>query len=262
MALQRLYQCNTIYNPLNGLATAQDQGLLWVTDDDTNIYHILPSGQVISSFSMPDGALPSGITVAPDGTLYVVSEHTNKLYHFKRDGSLIGSAISYTTWETGGSPETEGVAYDDRDDTLWIIDDGRLKVYHTNTNGTLIQAYNLPVEIGGPQGISLDKTDYTFWVADNDDRKIYHLDEDIQIITNDTISDLSSVVDSFQGCCIEPIQKTLWLLAYNSLESPYYGYMYRVDPRAKTLVRVSGYPIACSVYGSTGRGTGITFDYN
>lgn len=76
-----------------------------------------------------------------------------------------------------GTDSPRSIAFDNRDNTLWVIDYNDYFVYHFDTNGANLSggfstgsdpAYNI-------YGIAFDTTDNTFWITDNS-RFIFHFD--------------------------------------------------------------------------------------
>ena len=118
--------------------------------------------------------LPLGISFAPDGTLWVCDDNTNKIYNIQTDGTLINSFATSVFDASATSPQGIGFA---PDGTLWISDTTTDKIYNIQTDGALISEFATSVfdaSATSPQGISY-APDGTLWICDATTDKIYNV---------------------------------------------------------------------------------------
>jgi ABC-type Fe3+ transport system permease subunit/DNA-binding beta-propeller fold protein YncE len=82
-------QCQFIYP--RGIELATD-GTLYVVDKVGRIQHLKADGEFISDFSMPlvEAGKPTGLSMSPDGNLYVADTHYHRVMIFSADGRVLG----------------------------------------------------------------------------------------------------------------------------------------------------------------------------
>jgi len=98
--------------------------------------HEYPKLPLIESFDL-DVPEPSGLTLNADRTaLYVVSDPPdNGIYKISLEGELL------VKFDYRGV-DLEGIAYDLRDSTLWVIEETQYKLIHLDTTGKEIGYYS------------------------------------------------------------------------------------------------------------------------
>lgn len=121
---------------------------------------------------------PTGIDYAPNGTLWICDQTSNKIYNVQTDGTLISSFLSSVF--DASATLMEGIAYDYTNGTLWVTDQQTDKIYNIKTDGTLISSFSSPGNT--PTGVAVDK-DGTLWHTDAATDKIYNLERDGTVIS-------------------------------------------------------------------------------
>src|SRR3989344_4240748 len=117
---------------------------------------------------------PSLTFDSSDGTIWIMDNADNFVYHHYKDGTFINEGISSPG--VGGNPF--GIAYDKRNDTLWIISYTAKDLEHINASGgaDLSGTFSMnEAGVGDPEGgVAIDPRNGTFWVVDTTDGFIYH----------------------------------------------------------------------------------------
>ena len=74
-------------------------GCLFVIDKDARVQRFSADGQFELGWRMPkfDKGKPTGVSVAPDGRIFVADTHEKRILIFDRDGSILGEFGSYGT---------------------------------------------------------------------------------------------------------------------------------------------------------------------
>jgi ABC-type Fe3+ transport system permease subunit/sugar lactone lactonase YvrE len=82
-------QCQFIYPRAIDMAA---DGTLFVVDKVGRVQHLMADGGFIGEFTMPkvEVGKPTGITVGPDGNLYVADTHYHRVMVFSPDGKTLG----------------------------------------------------------------------------------------------------------------------------------------------------------------------------
>ncbi len=118
---------------------------------DTIDIAIKPSLEFMESFAL-DVDEPSGLSFGLNQeTLWTVSDKTGKIYQINLQGDLVRT-LEYT------GTDLEGVTFDSRDSTLWIVSESQATLTHVDTNGVeLGLQWIAGVSDGsGLEGIALD----------------------------------------------------------------------------------------------------------
>ena len=188
----------TIYKPtgFTDQVLTYDQGSALISSFDTSVFDA-------------SSTITTGISYAPNGTLWVCDSTTNKIYNIETDGTLI-SSFANSVFDAS-SINVQGVSFA-ADGTLWVCDATTNKVYNIETDGTLISSFATSVFDGSatvPTGISF-AANGTLWVCDNSTDKVYNIETDGTLISSfaNSVFDASSI--NVQGVSFAA-DGTLWV---------------------------------------------------
>lgn len=134
------------------------------TEQDTLILEILPSLQLMNTYTIQVDE-PSGLTFGlDDNTLWTVSDRTGEVFQLDFQGNLL-RRLNYN----GG--DLEGISFDARDSTLWLIDEGEAELIHIDTNGVELSSHHIAnVSDGsGLEGIAIDPSQSEFFLLKEKD---------------------------------------------------------------------------------------------
>jgi len=157
-------------------------GRLYVVDKGGRLQALTQAGEFITAWKMPEtrAGKPTGLGVAPDGTLFVADTHYSRVLHFSPDGELLGQFGSL-----GDGPGQFRLPTDTA-----IADDGGIYVSEYGGNDR-VSKFNASQEylfsFGGhdagagrmerPQALVI-APDSTLWAADACNHRICHFDGD------------------------------------------------------------------------------------
>ena len=192
---------------------------LWISDDVTEtVYRVTLDGALVESVKSL-ARVHSSIAVDPsNGTLWGAAEAENLVpggvANSRRDGSLLTS-ISETAF---GGDDTEGVAVDFFDYTLWVVDDsdrGQIPhVYHVARDGTLRGSFpsiQFDLNALSPQSIASDPIDGTLWITDNHSASIYNITTNGALLTALSTRVFDPALGNPQGISVDPSNHSLWV---------------------------------------------------
>ena len=164
---------------------------------------------------------PSGLTVDVDGGfLYCVSDPpANQVYKLDLQGNLI------ETLDFVGD-DLEGISFDPRDETLWVVDELQSDIIHLSTGGSEISRtkvnHSIPNPGEGLEGIVYNtaRSDF-FTIKQKNPATIIYIDSNLVTQDAKTIS----VAEDFTGICkgrhedeyllISSDEKLLWLWSWD-----------------------------------------------
>jgi uncharacterized protein (TIGR03663 family) len=127
----------------HGVAVAPD-GSLYIADTGNHrIQHMSSEGEILNTWGSltttvdqapPEGTFnePWGITVGPDGSVYVADTWNHRIQKFSPDGSYI------TSWGEFGLPDVDNAFYGPRD----VVADPTGRVYVSDTGNKRISVHN------------------------------------------------------------------------------------------------------------------------
>lgn len=162
---------------------------------------------------------PSGLTLNTANTLlYTVSDPSdNRIYKIDLDGTLL-SVLSYH------GDDLEGITYDDRDQTLWVVEERLREIVHLDTLGNELSRHSVdfPGEMNsGLEGICLLPDGRFFVLNEMNPGAIIELDPQLNL-TN--VTEMQFAVD-FSGIChagssdnliiVSDVSKTITVLNSN-----------------------------------------------
>jgi uncharacterized protein YjiK len=152
---------------------------------------------LVSEIILPIGE-PSGITYSPAmNKLWVVAGGDQHVYRLDTSGS-IEQQLPFT------GTDLEGITFDERDSTLWVVDEEVKEIVHLNLLGEVLFRKNLLYSTGiknkGPEGITLGPDHLLYIINERDPSIILHLDSTFEIASMDTIAFASDYSDiSYSG---------------------------------------------------------------
>ena len=112
---------------------------------------------------------PRGITVAPDGTVWITLQSAGSVARLGQPGASLPMTV-FDVPETGSNPFTPVV---DPDGELWFTDYSMNSVTHLSDDGTM-DFYVLPFGDGGPLGLAFG-ADSTWWITDAPQRALMRM---------------------------------------------------------------------------------------
>jgi len=110
---------------------------------------------------------PSGLCFNYDkSALYTVNDPpNNKIYKINLAGETI-KELSYI------GTDLEGITFDIRDTTLWIVEESLFQLVHIDTNGNLIDSIQIQFSANGNsgfEGVTLNSTNNNFYILNEKD---------------------------------------------------------------------------------------------
>ena len=158
-------------------ATSTNLGSVFVIDKSGRVQRFAKDGTFELSWFMPkfSNGKPTGITIAPNGLIYVADTHEHQVMIFNRDGGIVGSFGSYGY---GASqfvfPSDVAFAPDGK---IFVSEYGgndRIQVF--DASGKFISQFGKPGEEPGmfsrPQSIAFSKDGSELFVADSCNHRI------------------------------------------------------------------------------------------
>ena len=147
----------------------------WVVDRLARIQHIDRDGQYLNEWTMPESVngRPTGITVGPDGNVYVPDTHYQRVMVYTPDGKLLrkwgsmGSGPGQFVWPTDVAFDEKGRVF-----VSEYGDNARIQVFEKD--GTFLYAFGRfgqgDGELGRPQSMVID--DGLVYVTDATNHRI------------------------------------------------------------------------------------------
>jgi len=195
---------------------------LWVLDRNTEgafdvIYHVDRQGNNLSGSIGLDTIVPSGFQAGLtfNGSDFWIENDQggsaeDYVFHINKSGNNI--TTGFDPYDNFGCSSPNGITYDTRDGTLWMVCATQAEVYHIYTNGSLITNWDIAAAGATGEGIAFDDRDNTFWVSDLADIFVYHFDENGNNITGGfNISE----VNIPQGITLDTTDYSFWVSSRN-----------------------------------------------
>lgn len=166
--------------------TAEPNGSIFVVDKSGRIQRFSAGGLFETGWTMPQTkqGKPVGMTIAPDGRLFVADTHYHRVMIFDRDGKLLDSFGSQ-----GSQPGQLQLPTD-----VEVDDEGFIYVSEYQVNDritkwapdlTFVAAFGEePIEgdrLRRPAAIALD-AQQTLWIADACNHRIVHMSRDGEVL--------------------------------------------------------------------------------
>ncbi len=147
---------------------------MWFTDSETNKIGKITTSGVITTYSLPSGSRPAGITAGPDGNLWFTDIGSSKVGKINTSGVVTEYALPSGSEPNGITAGPDG--------NLWFPEVNTSKIGKITTSGTITE-YSLPSG-GDPYGITAGP-DGNLWYTNYTLRKIG------KITTSGTITEYS-----------------------------------------------------------------------
>ena len=123
-------------------------------------------------------AEPSGLTLgAGADVLWVVGNRPERIYKLTVDGRILDSLIYVGN-------DLEGIAFDSRDSTLWIVEEERREVVQLDRAGNILRQHRLELSgmpNNGLEGIGLDDQNNLYVLNEKNPGLFVSLDDDLTI---------------------------------------------------------------------------------
>ncbi len=120
--------------------------------------------------------MPSGVSAAPDGSLFVADGVNHRVIHFTRDGA----AADILTGDDAAPFDRPMAVHAANDGRLFIADTGNVRIAIRAADGRWLPAVDLAASLPAPPpdvtGLALDADGSTLWFADNDGHRIGRFD--------------------------------------------------------------------------------------
>ena len=158
------------------IAIAED-GSLFVIDRTARVQHLSPEGEMLADWTMPEQekGKPTGLSVGPDGLLYVADTHYHRILVYEPEGTLVRQFGSLG--EEPGQfiyPTDVAVA---QDGTIYVTEYGgndRVTIFEPSgkVRGTFGALGKGPDQFARPAAIVLDEKRGRLYVADAGNHRI------------------------------------------------------------------------------------------
>ena len=163
--------------------TITPNGDVWVAEPD-RLLHFSATGDFIDMIKGSPRSLPADITVAKDGSLWLIDSWNAHVQHIDAVGVLIGQ-FGREGFDAGELYRPSGLAITD-DNSVWVANGGSTSIPHFNTVGQVIQI----IETAGfhPNKISIAEDGslwfFTNYVFNLSSGSISHWHSDGRLITS------------------------------------------------------------------------------
>ena len=173
---------------------------------DTRDIKVLNSLELIAIYSVRVDS-PSGLSFGSDkSTLWTVSDKPGgRIFEIDTLGNLMRS-LNYS------GNDLEGVSFDPRDSTLWMVDENLGQLIHLESDGSALGFQNISgvSDGGGLEGITLDVIhSKIYMVKERDFGALITLDE---LSLTHSLQQIAFAPD-FSSICYIPSQDKLWILS-------------------------------------------------
>jgi uncharacterized protein YjiK len=177
-----------------------------VSVQDTRDIQVLNSLELVAVYSVRIES-PSGLSFGSNmNSLWTVSDKPGgRIYEIDTLGNRIQS-LNYS------GNDLEGISFDPRDSTLWMVDENLGQLLHLDMDGHGLSFQNIPgvSEGGGLEGISLDIAhSKIYMVKEKDFGALITLDE---LSLTQTLQQIAFAPD-FSSIAYIPSQEKLWILS-------------------------------------------------
>ncbi len=136
---------------------------------------------------------PRGMSVAPDGSIYVADSRNNRIQHFSSTGEFINGWGSFADIAKGAAPggtfnEPWGVAVAG-DGSIYVTDTWNHRIQKFNSNGEFITMWGVfgqgetPDAFWGPRGIAVDEKNKVY-ITDTGNKRVVIFNQDGTLITS------------------------------------------------------------------------------
>lgn len=170
----------------------------------------LPSLQLLAEYplSIPE---PSGLSLAAaSNELWLVSDRTSRVYRIDTQGRELES-LSFK------GDDLEGISFDPRDSSLWVVEEIKRELVHLGKDGTLLNRFKLVFPSNDPskglEGVSFaPQPSRLMLLNEADPGMLFHTDLQGQITDRFPLN----FADDYSGLFAEPQQGILWILSDES----------------------------------------------
>jgi uncharacterized protein YjiK len=161
------------FNPTNGNVFLSNINLPSANVTDWRMDQYTPSGKFVSSFTINDLQLASGIPVLPNGNLLMLDLRSLRVAEFSKDGKLVPGGIDFTNPILADFPNSRGMlglAYDAKTDTIFTSDFYGPRIYSFDRKGNFKTPQ--PIDLTGIlaadtefRGMTIDPATGNFFVS-------------------------------------------------------------------------------------------------
>lgn len=167
--------------------------------------------ELIQSYDI-DIPEPSGLCFNQNHTaLFTVNDPpNNKIYKMKLDGTDI-QELSYQ------GTDLEGITFDNRDSTIWIVDESLVQLVHLDTNGTVIDSFQINFSSAniknGFEGLTFNSQNNQFYILNEKDPGVLiELDSNLNITNQTTLN----FADDYSGIFFDNISGNYFIVSDES----------------------------------------------
>ncbi len=135
---------------------------------------------------------PHGITIGPDGNIYVADSGNNRIDKFSPEGELLASYGSYASILEGEAPGgTMNQPWDlavSQDGSIFVADTFNHRIQKLSADGTYIKMWGIfaqgsdPESMWGPRGIAIDQNGHLL-VTDTGNKRVMVFDQDLNYLS-------------------------------------------------------------------------------
>ncbi len=179
------------------------------SETDTRDIKVLNSLELMAIYSVRVDS-PSGLSFGKDkSTLWTLSDKPGgRLYEIDTLGNRIQS-LNYS------GNDLEGISFDSRDSTLWMVDENLGQLIHLNSDGDALGYQNISSvgDGGGLEGVTLDIIhSKIYMVKEKDFGALITLDE---LALTQSLQQIAFAPD-FSSIAYIPSQDKLWVLSHEA----------------------------------------------
>ena len=170
----------------------------------------------------------SGLSLSQDNqTLFAVSDSDGRIYRL----SLTGAVIAQLKYE---GEDLEGIAVDPTDGSLWVVEEKRSIIVHTDMLGNVLDTFSININIvdenSGMEGIAINESlNRIYILTEKEPSLLLELDK-MGNILNQTQLDFA---EDYSGMSYDALENELWIYSDKS------AILYKCDTKGVVLQQTS-----------------------